>query len=106
MGNRQATVDVLPHRAAYHESNTEAEMGRKRAEYFAAGARLAWIVNPVARRVQVFTTADEYTILEEGDVLQGGDVLPEFTLPLRELFAELGEEAPAPPKPKQRKKKG
>jgi hypothetical protein len=29
------------------------------------------------------------TILDESDSLDGGQVLPGFTLPLRELFAQL-----------------
>ena len=30
------------------QSNTEAEMTRKRGEYFAAGVRLVWLVDPDA----------------------------------------------------------
>ena len=36
-------------------SNTSAEMDRKRAEYFAAGVRLIWEVDPASRIVRVFT---------------------------------------------------
>jgi Uma2 family endonuclease len=89
------------------EGNTEQEMERKRQEYFAAGTRLAWIVDPVTRTVRVYTSVDEFTVVEEEDTLDGGAVLPGFTLPLRELFAELDEEAtPPPPKPRKRRKGG
>lgn len=71
------------------ESNTEAEMSRKRREYFAAGVQLAWFVDPVARTVAVYTTVDESTLLHAEHTLQGGAVLPGFTLPLWELFDEL-----------------
>lgn len=89
------------------EGNTEPEMDRKRKEYFAAGTRLAWIVNPVTRIVRVYTSVDDYTVVEEDDTLDGGIALPGFTLPLRDLFAELDEQGPAPPpKPRKRRKTG
>ncbi len=70
-------------------SNTPAEMARKRQEYVTAGVRLVWFVDPDARTVEVYTAPDQPTVLNEGDTLDGGAVLPEFKLPLRELFAEL-----------------
>jgi Uma2 family endonuclease len=69
--------------------NTPAEMARKRQEYFAAGVRLAWLVDPVTRTVEVYTTDDRATTLHEADTLEGGTVLPGFTLQLQELFAKL-----------------
>jgi len=69
--------------------NTPAEMQRKRIEYFSAGVLLVWIVDPDTRSVAVYTTADQPTILSETDTLDGGNVLPGFSLPLRDLFAEL-----------------
>ncbi len=37
----------------------------------------------------VYTDVDDHVILSENDTLDGNPVLPGFTLPLRELFAEL-----------------
>jgi Uma2 family endonuclease len=71
------------------ESNTEAEMARKLHEYFTAGVRLVWLVDPEARTVAVYTGPEHFTVLGEAQTLDGGAVLPGFTLPLRELFAEL-----------------
>ena len=77
-------------------SNTPGEMSRKRRDYFAAGVRLLWIVDPKARTVAVFTSADPPdAVLTEDQTLDGGAVLPGFTLPLRELFAELDRQGPA-----------
>ncbi len=70
-------------------SNTPAEMARKRADYFAGGVRLVWIIDPEARTVTVYTGPDAQTTLAETDTLDGGPVLPGFALPLRSLFAEL-----------------
>lgn len=71
------------------KSNTPAEMARKRQEFFTAGTKLVWMVDPVRRTVAVYTSPDEATVLQEADILDGGEVLPGFQLPLRQLFAEL-----------------
>ena len=70
-------------------SNTRAEMDRKRAEYFAAGVRLVWEVDPRARIVAVYAAPDGPTILDATMTLDGGAILPGFALPLADLFAEL-----------------
>jgi Uma2 family endonuclease len=68
--------------------NTREEMDSKLQDYFRAGVRLVWYVFPREREVHVFTAVDQRTILSADKVLDGGDVLPGFTLPLAELFAE------------------
>ena len=74
------------------ESNTPAEMERKRAEYFAAGVLLVWEIDPVRRSVDVFTADGSVSMFDASQTLEGGDVLPGFSLVLAELFAELDEE--------------
>jgi Uma2 family endonuclease len=76
------------------KSNTPKEMERKRREYFKAGVELVWIVEPVTRIVDVYTSPSRFTTLHENDTLVGGDVLPGFTLSLKELFAELDQVGP------------
>lgn len=70
-------------------SNTPTEMARKRLDYFTAGVRLVWEIDPDARTVSVYTGVDTFSVLTVSDTLDGGAVLPGFTLPLRDLFAEL-----------------
>jgi Uma2 family endonuclease len=70
-------------------SNTAAEMDRKRHDYFRAGVRLVWEIDPAARTVAVYGTPDDPQVLREGDVLEGGTVLPGFRLPLPDLFGRL-----------------
>ncbi len=77
------TVEVLSRR------NTAGEMAVKRQDYFTAGVELVWEIDPDARTVAVFTSVTEVTTLTETDTLDGESVLPGFTLPLRNLFAEL-----------------
>jgi Uma2 family endonuclease len=68
------------------KGNTKAELARKLGEYFSAGVRLVWIVEPKTRTVRVYTAADQFTVLKPGQVLDGGDVLPGFTVRVNELF--------------------
>lgn len=81
--------------------NTAAEMSRKLDDYFRAGVRLVWYIDPAPRQVQGYTAPDQVVRLTEADTLDGGDVLPGFRLPLTRLFARL----PAPPAPAAAKKR-
>src|SRR5204862_8329998 len=51
------------------EGNTPAEMERKLREYFAAGVRLVWYVDPTPRTVRVYTSPTELRVLGEQDTL-------------------------------------
>jgi Uma2 family endonuclease len=70
------------------KGNTPREMKRKLDEYFRAGVRLVWYVDPRRRMVQVYTSRDHSAVLNENDVLDGGEVLPGLSLLLREWFDE------------------
>jgi Uma2 family endonuclease len=70
-------------------SNTREEMRRKLHDYFTAGSRLVWFVDPAARTVTVYTSPDQSMVLRPDQTLDGGPVLPGFSLPLSQLFAEL-----------------
>jgi Uma2 family endonuclease len=74
------------------EGNTKAEMARKVEDYLAAAVALVWIVDPDARTVTVHRAATEPIVLTANESLDGGDVLPGFSLPLAELFAELDQQ--------------
>jgi Uma2 family endonuclease len=71
------------------DSNTKLEMARKLGEYFAAGVRLVWMIEPKTRTVTIHDAPDRFTMLDASQTLDGGDVLPGFALPLSDLFAEL-----------------
>jgi Uma2 family endonuclease len=75
--------------------NTRAEMARKRREYFHAGVRLVWMIDPRARTVAVYTGSNDYTIVDETGTLSGGEILPGLTIKLESLFAELDRKPPA-----------
>ncbi len=73
----------------FRVGNTRGEMVRKRGEYFRAGVRLVWEIDPRARTVRVYTSETAYTDLAATDTLDGGVVLLGFAVPVAELFAEL-----------------
>lgn len=69
------------------EGNTPAEMERKLRDYFQAGVRLVWYVDPQSRSVHVYTAPDRSSRVHEDQMLDGDEVLPGFQLSLHELFA-------------------
>ena len=69
--------------------NTKAEMSRKRVEYFHSGTRLVWMVDCVNRSVAVYTSPSAVRILNEEATIDGGEVLPGFSSPVADFFADL-----------------
>jgi Uma2 family endonuclease len=69
------------------KSNTNKEIERKLQEYFDRGVRLARVVRPKTRTVEVYTAPKQFRRLDHDQTLDGGDVVPGFTLPLAQLFA-------------------
>jgi Uma2 family endonuclease len=89
---RDPIPDLVPDLAVevLSEGNTPGEMQRKLADYFAAGVRLVWLVDPKTRTVRIHTASDQSSLLDETQTLDGGDVLPGFALPLGQLFSPRG----------------
>jgi Uma2 family endonuclease len=79
------------------KDNTRKEMARKLREYFKAGVRLVWYVDPSKRTVTVYTAVDRWTVLTEDNTLDGGDVLPGFSLSIRDWFADAERTGPRRP---------
>jgi Uma2 family endonuclease len=67
-------------------SNTPGEMARKRDEYFRAGVKLVWEIDPTSRSANVFTGPNAVTPVPTDGTLDGNPILPGFTLSLRDLF--------------------
>lgn len=70
-------------------TETASELEEKLRDYRAAGTRLAWIVDPVARVVSVRSASAAEFWLAESETLDGGDVLPGFSFPVARVFARL-----------------
>lgn len=63
-------------------------VNRKIINYLNAGTWV-WVVYPAAQEVHVHVPGQKPYIVSDNGTLDGGDVLPGFTLPLSEIFAEL-----------------
>lgn len=70
-------------------SNTFEEIHNKLVEYFDNGCRLAWVIHPDEQSVLVYRQPQPDRLLKLADSLDGEEVVPGFTLPVSELFAEL-----------------
>jgi Uma2 family endonuclease len=67
-------------------SNAKRSMQRKLTQFFAAGCKLAWIIDPKKRSVEVWQSpAGPSNTLTESDDLKT-DLLPAFTLQVAKLF--------------------
>jgi Uma2 family endonuclease len=76
------------------KTNTRGEMFAKRKDYFFAGVKLVWFIDPRSRAVEVYTAVDQVVTLTQTDTLTGGVVLPGFTLAVADLFAAGQNPAP------------
>ena len=96
-GDDEKVPDLTPDLAVelLSESNTREEIDGKLDDLFAAGCRLAWVVDPRARTARVVTpAADENaerlwveTTKDDSATLTGDPVLPGFAVSLAELLA-------------------
>ena len=78
------TIEILS------PGQTLKNLGTKLSRCVRNGVRLGWLIQPRRSRVFVFRPDRPVETLEPGEVLRGDDVLPEFTLPLSEMFGWLG----------------
>jgi Uma2 family endonuclease len=61
---------------------------QKCLEYLAAGAKLVWLVFPETRRIHVYRSPKEVEVLTDEDMLTAEPVIPGFSCPVAEIFAE------------------
>jgi Uma2 family endonuclease len=91
-----AVYEVAPDLAVeiLSKGNTEGEMNLKLREYFEAGVRLVWYIDPPTRTARIFTAVDQVQTIDENGLFDGRDVLPGFQLRLGELFDRVPRAAP------------
>ncbi len=76
-------VEVISH------TDDWSEIAQKARNYLKAGTQLVWAIDPYERNVFVFRPSQLMEMLNMEDELDGGTVLPDFKLPLKELFANV-----------------
>lgn len=62
------------------------EIQEKLSDYFHAGVKLVWIVEPRNRTVSVYRSLTEVCILTEADTLEGEGVVSGFSCAVAEIF--------------------
>jgi Uma2 family endonuclease len=68
------------------ESNRPKEMERKRTDYFRAGVKRVWEIDPETRSTKVYRSLNDMTPIEAYGSIDGEEILPGFALSLREVF--------------------
>ena len=67
-----------------------ADVRIKLGEYFSAGTRLVWLVEPETRTVRIYRSAQDVRVVGTDGHLDGGDVLPGFRCSVQRLFPMAG----------------
>jgi Uma2 family endonuclease len=62
------------------------QLTRKIKQYFAAGCRVVWVVDPDLRQVDVFEVSGAERTLGADDLLEAPELLPGFSVRVGELF--------------------
>ena len=62
------------------------EVLAKVQDWLDAGCLAVWVVDPRTRTVTVYRSRSEIVVLGKSESLSGGDLLPNFSLPVSELF--------------------
>lgn len=62
------------------------EINEKISEYLDCGVRAVWVIDPRTQRVTCYQPQTEVRLYSEKDVLTAPELLPEFAVPVRQLF--------------------
>jgi Uma2 family endonuclease len=68
------------------EGNTQAEMRRKLGEYFDAGVRMVWLIDPRKRTAHVYTSPTDSVEVRADQSLDSGQILSGFSVGLGDLL--------------------
>ena len=68
-------------------SDRPAAIQAKIADYFSAGTRLVWVVEPSTRSVRAYRSPEDMQVIREDGEITGGDVLPGLRCEVTRLVA-------------------
>jgi Uma2 family endonuclease len=69
-------------------SNTAKEMDQKLRDYFAAGVKVVWYVDPIKKSAICYTSLEQSTAIDEDGYLVGDPALPGFRIKLGDIFED------------------
>lgn len=86
--NSESYLDVAPELIVEVMSPSDAwqEVMEKLEEYFDIGALVVWVADPKKQQVYVYQSLIDVRRFTADDMLPGGEVLPDFSIPVVELF--------------------
>ena len=67
-------------------SDSPRHMFDKARMWLDAGVRLVWVIWPETKMIEVHRPAQPVTTLRETDTLTGEDILPQFKVPIKDIF--------------------
>jgi len=70
------------------ENNTRAEIDARLKDFVGSGTKLAWVIDPELRRVEVCYSPTQRKLIGSGGFLEGEQLLPGFKYPIADLFKE------------------
>jgi Uma2 family endonuclease len=88
-GYCQVVPEIVAEVISPHDKAREVQ--EKITEWLAAGVRLLWEVYPESRTIRVHRPGHPIELCGPGDTLTAPDVLPDFAVPVAELFRKPGE---------------
>src|SRR5690606_1057857 len=68
--------------------NTKGEMDRKLRDYFSAGVKLVWYIDPVKRIASIYHDPEQCSVVDASGELLGDPVLPGLRIALGGVFAD------------------
>ncbi len=57
--------------------------------YLGHGVRLVWVIDPTRATIAVLVPGQDARVLTIGNTLDGGEVLPGFSVPVADIFAQV-----------------
>ena len=69
-------------------SDRASEVVAKLEMYQEAGVPLIWLVDPDKETITIIAAGQPTRVVKQGDTLDGGEVLPDFTVPVAEIFSQ------------------
>jgi Uma2 family endonuclease len=86
---QEGSINGSPDLAVEVKSPTDSlkEIRAKVRYYLANGTRLVWVVLPQQKMIEVYSLEEE-AVLTLTDMLTGGTILPNFSTPVSEIFAD------------------
>ena len=87
---KSAFLDVAPDLVVEVMSPDDrwSEVMKKLGEYFSIGVRLVWVVEPETQTVYAYRSLTDVRCFTRDEILVGDDILPEFALPVAEIFGD------------------